>query len=158
GSFAFRLVRPVSAPELFVRRVRSVTPASQKNETTGLGWEECGMKRALVLIAIGLLVLAFVHFGLVDALTLENLKAQQGRFEARYLASPVPVVLLFFAFYVAVTAASLPGAAILTMAAGALFGLFEGTIIVSFASSIGATLAFLSSRYVFRDWVRARFG
>ncbi|MGD9812783.1 MAG: FAD-dependent oxidoreductase, partial [Sphingobium sp.] len=116
------------------------------------------MKRALILVAIGIVVVAFVHFGLGDALTLDNLKAQQGRFEAQYLASPVRVVLLFFALYVAVTAVSLPGAAILSMAAGALFGLVEGTLIVSFASTIGATLAFLSSRYLFRDWVRARFG
>lgn len=116
------------------------------------------MKRVLVLLAIGLVVVAFFHFGLGDVLTLSYLKEQQGAFEARYHASPVTVIAVFALLYVAVTAASLPGAAILTLAAGALFGLVQATLIVSFASSIGATLAFLASRYLFRDWVRDRFG
>ena len=68
------------------------------------------------------------------------------------------VIGVFFAVYVAVTALSLPGAAILTLAGGAIFGLLVGTLVVSFASSIGATLAFLASRYVLRDSVQARFG
>jgi uncharacterized membrane protein YdjX (TVP38/TMEM64 family) len=64
----------------------------------------------------------------------------------------------FFVVYVAVTALSLPGAAIMTLAGGAVFGLLWGTVLVSFASSIGATLAFLASRFLLRDWVQARFG
>ena len=68
------------------------------------------------------------------------------------------MIAAFFAVYVAVTALSLPGAAIMTLAGGALFGLVIGTLIVSFASSIGATLAFLVSRYILRDSVRKRFG
>ena len=73
-------------------------------------------------------------------------------------ASATGAAAAFFAAYVAVTGLSLPGAALLTLAAGALFGLLWGTIIVSFASSIGATLAFLAARFVLRDWVQARYG
>ena len=64
----------------------------------------------------------------------------------------------FFAAYVAVTGLSLPGAALMTLVAGAIFGLLWGTVVVSFASSAGATLAFLASRFVLRDWVQSRFG
>ncbi len=73
-------------------------------------------------------------------------------------SAPVLVSLLFFAFYVVITALSLPGAAIMTLAGGALFGLAWGFVIVSFASTIGATLAFLVSRYLLRDSVQKRFG
>ena len=66
--------------------------------------------------------------------------------------------LRFFLIYVVVTGLSLPGAAVMTLIAGALFGVLWGTLIVSFASSIGATLAFLASRFVLRDWVQAKFG
>jgi pyruvate/2-oxoglutarate dehydrogenase complex dihydrolipoamide dehydrogenase (E3) component/uncharacterized membrane protein YdjX (TVP38/TMEM64 family) len=66
--------------------------------------------------------------------------------------------LLYFILYVVVTGTSLPGATILTLAGGALFGLFWGTVIVSFASSVGASAAFLASRFLFRDWVQRRFG
>ncbi len=116
------------------------------------------MKKLLLLgsLLVGI-VLAF-RFGLADALTLESLKARQADFSLLYAARPVRVLGLFFLLYVAVTALSLPGAAILTIAAGALFGLFTGTILASFASTIGATLAFLASRYLFRDAVAARFG
>ena len=87
-----------------------------------------------------------------------NLKEQQGAFNARYQADPFLIIGIFFLIYVLTTAASLPGALILTLAAGALFGVLVGTIVVSFASSIGATIAFLSSRYLFRDTVKSRFG
>ena len=81
-----------------------------------------------------------------------------GQFEALRATSPILVGFYFFLFYVVIAALSLPGAAVLTLGAGALFGLLWGTIIVSFASSIGATLAFLISRYLFRDAVQKRFG
>ncbi len=71
---------------------------------------------------------------------------------------PLLIIGGFFVLYVAVTALSLPGAVIMTLAAGAIFGLWQGTLIVSFASAIGASLAFLSSRYLLRDWVKSRFG
>jgi hypothetical protein len=75
-----------------------------------------------------------------------------------YRANPLQTVAAFFVIYVATTGLSLPGAAILTLAAGAIFGLLLGTLIVSFASSIGATLAFLASRFVLRDAMQAKFG
>jgi pyruvate/2-oxoglutarate dehydrogenase complex dihydrolipoamide dehydrogenase (E3) component/uncharacterized membrane protein YdjX (TVP38/TMEM64 family) len=109
----------------------------------------------VVLVAI---VAAFFAFDLGSLLTLENLKARQGEIASLVRERPLLVAAAFFAVYVLVTSASLPGAAILTLAAGAIFGLWQGTLIVSFASSIGASLAFLSSRYLLRDWVRSRFG
>ena len=100
----------------------------------------------------------FFYFDLGHYLTLDALKSRQADFAEYYRQSPAVVIAAFFLVYVAVAGASLPGAAILTLAAGALFGLVVGTVIVSFASSIGATLAFFASRYLFRDAVRARFG
>jgi len=82
---------------------------------------------------------------------------QQAALETWYQRRPWQVALGFFAGYIAITGLSLPGAALLTLVAGAIFGLLWGTLIVSFASSIGATLAFLASRFVLRDWVRSRF-
>ncbi|MGH8083969.1 MAG: FAD-dependent oxidoreductase [Lysobacter sp.] len=96
--------------------------------------------------------------GAADALTLENLKARQADLLAWVAANRWLAAAAFFAVYVAVAAASIPGAAVLTVAAGALFGLFEGTVLVSFASSIGASLAFLVARFVLRDSLRARYG
>jgi pyruvate/2-oxoglutarate dehydrogenase complex dihydrolipoamide dehydrogenase (E3) component/uncharacterized membrane protein YdjX (TVP38/TMEM64 family) len=116
------------------------------------------MKKILLVVVVVALGIAFFALGLQRYLTLEALKASQGQFEAWRATSPVLVAGAFFALYVAVTALSLPGAAVMTLAAGALFGLAWGTVIVSFASSIGATLAFLVSRYVLRDTVQRRFG
>jgi pyruvate/2-oxoglutarate dehydrogenase complex dihydrolipoamide dehydrogenase (E3) component/uncharacterized membrane protein YdjX (TVP38/TMEM64 family) len=116
------------------------------------------MKKILILVAFAVAIASFFYFDLGSQLTLANLKAQQQAFDAQYQAAPLPVIGIFFLIYVAATAASVPGALILTLAAGALFGVVAGTIIVSFASSIGATIAFLSSRYLFRDTIKARFG
>ncbi|HQR70762.1 MAG TPA: FAD-dependent oxidoreductase [Burkholderiaceae bacterium] len=117
------------------------------------------VKQKLAIIAvIALLAIAFFAFDLNHLLTLEGLKSSQAQFEAWRTASPALVVAGFFLTYVLVTALSLPGAAVMTLAAGALFGLFSGILIVSFASSIGATLAFLASRFVLRDAVQRRFG
>jgi len=91
-------------------------------------------------------------------LSLAFFKAQQARIDAYYQAQPLRMIGIYFAIYVAVTGLSLPGAAIMTLAAGAIFDLFWGTVIVSFASTIGATLAFLASRFLLRDAVQARFG
>ena len=91
-------------------------------------------------------------------LTLQTLKAGQERFAGWQETSPWLVGLGFFALYVTVTSLSVPGAAVMTIAAGALFGLFWGTLIVSFASSIGATVAFLIARFLLRDAVQRRFG
>jgi pyruvate/2-oxoglutarate dehydrogenase complex dihydrolipoamide dehydrogenase (E3) component/uncharacterized membrane protein YdjX (TVP38/TMEM64 family) len=114
--------------------------------------------RVLLLLLIALAVGAFFVFDLGAYLTLANLKARQADLDYYVAANPAAAVAAFFLLYVAVTALSLPGAAIMTLAAGAIFGLWEGTLIVSFASTIGASLAFLSSRYLLRDWVKARFG
>lgn len=116
------------------------------------------MKRSAIVIAFILLVTAFFALDLDRYLTLESLKQSQHDFAAIKMESPWLVAGVFFVVYVIATALSLPGAIILTLAAGALFGLFEGTLLVSFASSLGATLAFLASRFVLRDAVQSRFG
>lgn len=116
------------------------------------------MKRAILAIVLVLGLAAWFLLDLGQYLTLDALKAQQAAFADFYAADPLLVVAAFFAVYVVLTALSVPGAAILTLAAGALFGTVLGTVIVSFASSIGATLAFLASRYLFRDAVQARLG
>jgi len=110
---------------------------------------------AALLIA---LIAAYFAFGLGEVFRLEYFKSQQASFDAFHRQHPLQAAAIFFAIYVAVTALSLPGAAIMTIAGGAIFGLARGTLIISFASSIGATLAFLASRYVLRDAIRARFG
>ncbi len=117
------------------------------------------MKKLVLLIIILLLGVSFFALDLNELLTLEKLKASQSQFEAwKSSVSPMMVGGLFFVGYVLVVALSVPGAAIMTLAAGALFGLLGGVIVVSFASTIGATLAFLVSRYLLRDSVQRRFG
>jgi len=108
----------------------------------------------LVVAAIAL----FFGLGLDQYLTLSALKESQGKFAAMLEESRWQVTLIAFVLYVIVVALSLPGATIMGLAAGALFGLWQGTLLVSFASSIGATLAFLTSRYLLRDYVQRHFG
>lgn len=115
-------------------------------------------KKIGLLFLLAAAIAAFFYFDLGSYLSLDYLKARQADFAAGYAANPWLFIGGFFLIYVATAALSLPGAAILTLAAGALFGLVTGTIIVSFASSIGATLAFLSSRFLLRDWVQNKFG
>lgn len=114
--------------------------------------------KILLLLFIALAIAAFFVFDLGAYLTLANLKARQAELAFYVEANPAAAVAAFFLLYVAVTALSLPGAAILTLASGAIFGLWQGILIASFASTLGASLAFLSSRYLLRDWVKARFG
>ena len=114
--------------------------------------------RILLLLGIAALVATFFALDLQHYLTLENLKVQQTGIAYYRQVHPLLAAALYAALYIAVTALSLPGAAILTLAGGAIFGLFWSTLLVSFASSIGATLAFLAARFLLRDWVRARFG
>jgi len=117
------------------------------------------MKNKKVLFAIVIaLVAAFFIFDLGRFLSLDYLKSQQAALSNLYSNRPFMVIASFFTIYVASTALSLPGAAILTLAAGAIFGLFTGLLIVSFASSIGATLAFLVSRFLLRDTIESKFG
>jgi pyruvate/2-oxoglutarate dehydrogenase complex dihydrolipoamide dehydrogenase (E3) component/uncharacterized membrane protein YdjX (TVP38/TMEM64 family) len=115
-------------------------------------------KKLIVFALLAAAVVAFIAFDLGRYLSLSDLKSRQAALAAWYGERPLLVAAVFFAAYVAVTAASLPGAAIMTLAAGALFGVVAGTVIVSFASSVGATLAFLSARHLLGDWVRARLG
>ena len=110
---------------------------------------------ALLLVAA---VWAWQHFGLGSLLTLDQLKASRDALVGAYQARPVATAAAFFAVYVAATALSVPGAVVLTLAAGAVFGLGAGFVLVSFASSLGALLAFLAARYLLRDVVQARFG
>ncbi len=117
------------------------------------------MKNKKVLIAIVIvLVAAFFVFDLGRFLSLDYLKSQQAALNDLYSNRPFLVIASFFTVYVIATSLSLPGAVILTLAAGAIFGLFTGTLIVSFASSIGATIAFLVSRFLLRDTIESRFG
>ncbi|MEY3915462.1 MAG: Mercuric reductase [Pseudomonadota bacterium] len=116
------------------------------------------MKKAvLALVLIGAIAAYFI-FDLGQYLSLENFKASQADIVAAKDANPALYIVGFFLLYVAVTGLSIPGAAIMTLVAGALFGVVVGTLIVSFASTMGATLAFLSSRYLLRDWVQGKFG
>jgi len=114
--------------------------------------------RLLVLLAIAVLVAAFFAFGLDLYFTFEFFKSRQLEIDSFTRAYPLQAAAAYFAVYVLVTGLSLPGAAVLTLIGGALFGLLWGTVVVSFASSIGATLAFLASRFLLRDWVQERFG
>lgn len=119
------------------------------------------MKRILpklILIFVILIVIFFFwHYDLAQYLTLDYIKEHQASFEDYYQEHQWTTLSVFFIVYVISTALSLPGATVLTLAAGALFGLVTGTILVSFASTLGATLAFLSSRFLFRSTVEKKF-
>ncbi|MEM5480944.1 FAD-dependent oxidoreductase [Pseudoalteromonas fuliginea] len=115
------------------------------------------IKKIFLLLIAAAAVGLFFHFDLHQLLTLDGLKGSMDQFSDYKEQSPLLVIGGFFLLYVVVTALSLPGAAILTLAAGALFGLVEGLLVASFASTIGATLAFLVSRYLLRDTIKQRF-
>lgn len=116
------------------------------------------MKKIGLVAIIGVVVVLFFHFDLDQFLTLEYIKSQQMQVDEFYTENRILTIVGFFLLYIIVTGASLPGAAILTLAGGAIFGLVTGLIIISFASTIGASLAFLVSRYLFRDSIQTRFG
>ena len=119
-------------------------------------------RRNSLWIAVAVVVLAalavYQHFDLGRLLTLDSLKASRDALSAQVDAHPLRTGLAFFGVYVIATALSFPGASILTLAAGAMFGLGWGFVIVSFASSLGALLAFLAARYLLRDAIQSRFG
>ena len=115
-------------------------------------------RKAALVLALGIFVGLYFAFDLGQFLNLQTLKAQQENIATFQSAKPALTVLIFFSIYVLSTAVSLPGAALLTLASGAIFGVFWGTLIASFASSLGATLALIMSRFLLRDWVMQRFG
>jgi len=115
-------------------------------------------RKLALALTVGLAIAAFFVFDLGQYLNLQTLKDQQAAIETFQANNPLLSVASYFVLYVITTALSFPGAALLTLAGGAVFGLLWGTLIVSFASTIGATLAFLISRFLLRDWVSQRFG
>ncbi len=111
-----------------------------------------------LLLVLAVLLAAFFMFDLQHYLTLDALKSRQAAIESYRSTHPGTAIAIYALCYIIVTGLSLPGAAVLTLAGGAIFGLLWGSLIVSFASTIGATLAFLAARFLFRDAVQARFG
>ncbi|MFZ5571040.1 MAG: FAD-dependent oxidoreductase [Thermodesulfobacteriota bacterium] len=116
------------------------------------------LTRLVVIALIALLTYCFLAYDLGRFLTLAYLKNRQQAFLDVYASHPVMTPAVYMGIYILTTALSLPGAVVLTLAGGALFGLFTGVVLVSFASTIGATLAFLASRLLLRDFVQKRFG
>lgn len=115
------------------------------------------VKKLVLLALIAVAITCFFLFDLDRYLTLEALKESRERFDALYQERTALVIAVYFAVYVAVTALSLPGALVVSLAGGAMFGTVTGTVVVSFASTLGATLACAVSRFLLRDWVRAKF-
>ncbi len=116
------------------------------------------VQRLLIVIAIVAVVLLFKILGLGQYLTLDYLKASQDKFSQLYGENKLAVIAGYMIIYIAVTALSLPGAAVMTLAGGAMFGFWIGFVVVSFASTIGATLACFVARFLMRDWVQNKFG
>jgi pyruvate/2-oxoglutarate dehydrogenase complex dihydrolipoamide dehydrogenase (E3) component/uncharacterized membrane protein YdjX (TVP38/TMEM64 family) len=137
---------------------RAGVPPDRVNRPAGGPVRSATLRRWAVIVAIAAGLVLFFWLDLDRFLSLESIASQQDRLEAWRAARPLTAAAAFFLAYVAVTALSLPGAAAMTLAVGAVFGLGWGLLIVSFASTIGATLAFLASRTLLRDWVQSRFG
>ncbi|MEJ1365483.1 MAG: FAD-dependent oxidoreductase, partial [Candidatus Sedimenticola sp. (ex Thyasira tokunagai)] len=114
-------------------------------------------RKAVLLTLIIALIASFFLFDLGSYLTLENIKAQQAELTNWKETNPWQSAFIVFVVYVVVTALSLPGAAVMSLAIGAIFGLATGLVLVSFASTIGATFAFIISRLLLRDMVQSRF-
>src|SRR5258708_3995196 len=146
-------MHPIFAASCQVRPIRST-----KRQETDNGGYAVTKGRWLLIGLIAALVAAYFSFDLGQYFSLAYLKSRQAAIDGYYSSNPLQTVAVFFLVYVAVTGLSLPGATIMTLAAGAIFGLLWGTVIVSFASSLGATLAFLASRFLLRDSVQAKFG
>lgn len=116
------------------------------------------VKKIGIVALILVLIAAFKILHLDQYFTLSYIKASQEKFQAIYLENRVLVIGSYMAIYILVTSLSLPGAAVMTLLGGALFGLGVGTIVVSFASTIGATFACFVSRYLLQNWVQGKFG
>ena len=113
--------------------------------------------RVMLILLVLMFVAAFFVLDIGQYLTLEYLKSQRQSFLDFYSANQFKTLAMYFALYVLVTALSLPGALVISLAGGAVFGLATGLVVISFASSIGATLAFLIARFVLRDMVQNKF-
>ena len=116
------------------------------------------IQRIAIVGAIIVLIVLFKVLGLGQYLTLDYLKSSQEKFAILYNNNQIAVIAVYMLIYIAVTALSLPGAAVMTLAGGAMFGFWVGFIVVSFASTIGATLACFVARFLLRDWVQNKFG
>ena len=115
------------------------------------------IKKLLLATLIAIVLILLLFFDVHNYLNLENLKSSKDKLNVYYQDNPLLVIGTYFVIYLASTALSLPGAAILSLTGGALFGLTAGILVVSFASTIGATLAMLIARVLLRDWVQNRF-
>jgi uncharacterized membrane protein YdjX (TVP38/TMEM64 family) len=111
----------------------------------------------VVAVSVIILVVLFFVYDLGQFLSLAYIKSRQAWLVDFYTSHIFLTIGAYMLIYIAVTALSLPGAAVMTLAGGALFGLLTGTVVISFASTIGATLAFLVSRFLLKDWVQNRF-
>jgi len=116
------------------------------------------IQRLSIVAVIIVVIILFKVLGLGQYLTLDYLKASQDKFSQLYAANRLTVIAIYMVIYIVVTALSLPGAAVMTLAGGAMFGFWIGFIVVSFASTIGATIACFVARFLLRDWVHNRFG
>jgi len=114
--------------------------------------------KLLVLVAVALLVGGFIFFGPRHYLSLEFIQSQLGTISTYRQENPLKAVIIYSAIYISATAASIPGALVLTLLGGAIFGFFIGTAVVVVSATIGATIAFLLSRYLFDDLVRDKMG
>ena len=127
-------------------------PQPPQNHSLNALWK----KLLVVVIVVIAVSVGYSQFG--DTLTLQNLAAQEAQLRAWQLDHPLLVYGAAFLIYVAVTGLSLPGATVLTLTCGWFFGFWRGVLLVSFASTTGATVAFLVSRFLLRDSIQRRFG
>jgi uncharacterized membrane protein YdjX (TVP38/TMEM64 family) len=116
------------------------------------------IKKIILLLIVIAAIAAFIYFDLATYLTLDQLKNQQAALQQYRAENPILLAIAYAMIYILVTALSLPGAALLTLTGGAVFGVFLGTILANLSATIGATLAFLIARYVLGDWVQKKFG
>lgn len=130
----------------------------EKDQDSGQTMNKDKAKKLMILVGIAAAAAAIYKSGLLDMLSLDYIKSSQAEFAKSYADNPALVLGVFFVIYVIATALSLPGAAVLTLAGGGLFGFWIGTLVVSFASTIGATFACAGSRFILRDWVEKKFG
>lgn len=136
--------------------MKSATDPDDPNASTPSGRKSSVIRVVVLLVVAVAAAIGYGQFG--DMLTLENLAAKEAELREARVNVPLLVFGIGFLIYVVVTGLSLPGAAVLTLASGWFFGVFQATLLVSFASTTGATLAFLFSRYLFRDAIQRRFG